>query len=64
MKTLQLGYTMPQSLVGKVGVAGIRIYGQVTNLFTLTKYSGLDPELNSSGTTMGVDMVHGLLRAR
>jgi TonB-linked SusC/RagA family outer membrane protein len=55
MKSLQIGYVMPQSLAGKIGLQSIRIYGQVTNLFTWTKYSGLDPELNSSGTSLGFD---------
>ena len=55
MKNLQIGYVMPQSLAGKIGLQSIRIYGQVTNLFTWTKYSGLDPELNSSGTSLGFD---------
>jgi TonB-linked SusC/RagA family outer membrane protein len=55
MKSLQLGYVLPQSIVSKMGIQGISVYGQVSNLFTLTKYSGLDPELNSSGTSMGVD---------
>jgi hypothetical protein len=36
--------------------ASARIYVQATNLFTLTKYSGLDPELASfDDTFMGVD---------
>ncbi len=55
LKSLQLGYTMPQSITSKIGVQGVRIYGQVTNLFTLTKYSGLDPELNQGGTSRGID---------
>jgi hypothetical protein len=34
----------------------LQVYGQISNLFTITKYSGLDPEVNSSGVNMGVDM--------
>jgi hypothetical protein len=33
----------------------VEIYVQTTNLFTLTKYRGLDPELNSSGMDLGQD---------
>ena len=55
-KTLRLGYTMPSSILSKVQVKSLRIYVQVTNLFTLTKYSGLDPELNNSGDDMGMDL--------
>ncbi|MCK4700540.1 MAG: SusC/RagA family TonB-linked outer membrane protein, partial [Bacteroidales bacterium] len=44
LKTLQIGYTLPKSILGNV-FSNARIYIQGTNLFTLTKYSGLDPEL-------------------
>nr|WP_319571361.1 hypothetical protein [uncultured Draconibacterium sp.] len=47
MKDLQIGYTLPSSLLDKWGISGIRVYGQATNLFTITDYSGLDPELSN-----------------
>lgn len=43
-KTMQLGYTLPQSVASKVG-GNIRIYLQAQNLFTLTNYSNVDPAL-------------------
>ncbi len=55
MKTLRLGYTFPQIALDKVKIKSLRLYVQATNLFTLTKYRGLDPELDSSGMSMGVD---------
>lgn len=55
LKTLRLGYNLPTSVLQKVQVKSLRVYAQVTNVFTLTKYSGLDPELNSSGSGMGLD---------
>jgi TonB-dependent starch-binding outer membrane protein SusC len=55
MKSLRLGYTVPQNVLNRVQIQNIRIYGQVTNLFTITNYSGLDPELNASGGNMGLD---------
>ena len=55
MKNLQLGYTLPQSVLNRIHVRNIRIYAQVTNLFTLTKYSGLDPEIHQPGDRMGMD---------
>lgn len=55
MKNLRLGYTVPQSLLNKIQVRSIRIYAQVTNLFTLTNYTGLDPELHQPGDRMGLD---------
>ncbi len=57
MRTLQIGYTVPQTLSSKIGINRARIYVQGVNLFTATKYSGLDPDVNSSGdTAFGVDL--------
>ncbi len=56
LRNLQLGYTLPESLVSGAGLSGVRIYVQGTNLFTATNYSGLDPDLNNGGdTAFGVD---------
>jgi TonB-dependent starch-binding outer membrane protein SusC len=55
MKNLRLGYTLPKSVLTKIKVQSIRFYFQATNLFTMTKYKGLDPEYNSSGMSMGID---------
>ncbi|MGM0620811.1 MAG: SusC/RagA family TonB-linked outer membrane protein [Bacteroidota bacterium] len=55
LKTLRVGYTIPQSLLERAQIKRLNIYAQVTNLFTITGYSGLDPELNSSGVSMGLD---------
>ena len=46
MKNLQLGYNFPKSILGNV-FSSMRIYVQATNLFTITGYTGLDPELAS-----------------
>ncbi len=54
MKTLQLGYTLPKNILSDV-FSNLRVYVQMTNLFTITGYSGLDPEYNSSGSGMGLD---------
>ena len=55
LKNLQIGYTFPKSFLANV-FSNARIYIQGVNLFTITKYSGLDPELASfSDTYMGVD---------
>jgi len=56
MKNLKLGYTLPKALLSKAQIKNLHVYLQFTNLFTLTKYNGLDPEINSSGSNMGVDM--------
>ena len=55
LKNLQLGYTLPTSIVSKVNIKSLRIYVQTVNLFTLTKYSGLDPEIGGNDTMFGSD---------
>ncbi len=49
MKNLTVGYTLPKSLLDRWQVKNVRIYGQISNLFTITEYSGLDPEGSSTG---------------
>ncbi len=46
LKNLQIGYTLPKSVLGQKGIKSCRFYAQISNLFTLTKYSGYDPEVN------------------
>lgn len=48
-RNMQLGYTLPAALLSKYQVGGLRVYVSVDNLFTITKYTGLDPEISSSG---------------
>lgn len=47
LRNLQIGYTLPTSLVNKISLSRARVYLQGTNLFTLTDYSGLDPDIIS-----------------
>ena len=54
LKNLTVGYTLPKSISSKVGMKNIRAYFTASNVFTLTKYTGLDPEVNTnSGRSMG-----------
>ena len=55
MKNLQLGYTIPESLMSKINVKSLRIYIQAVKFFTITKYSGLDPELGGDDRAFGSD---------
>jgi len=60
LSTLTIGYTLPRSITQKVSIQNLRIYATGGNLFCLTRYSGLDPEVDSvtsSGNfpTPGVD---------
>lgn len=50
MRNLQLGYTLPQNLMTRFGIDRLRFYVQAQNLFTITKYSGLDPEIATWNT--------------
>jgi len=53
LKTMRLGYTLPQSILDKLKMKSVRVYIQATNLFTLTKYRGLDPEVQTLSSTAG-----------
>lgn len=44
MKTLTLGYSLPEGIRSKLKMSNARIYFQAQNLFTITNYSGADPE--------------------
>ena len=55
LKTLQLGYTIPSDLLNKISIQSLRVYVQVVNLFTITKYSGMDPEIGGLDTSFGID---------
>jgi TonB-linked SusC/RagA family outer membrane protein len=55
MRNAQIGYTFNVNALKKVGVQKLRIYVSATNLFTLTGYSGIDPELSGSTKDFGID---------
>ena len=47
LKNLQIGYRFPANILEKIKVAqNLRVYVSAVNLFTITKYSGLDPEIS------------------
>jgi hypothetical protein len=60
LKNITLGYTLPKSLVQKAGIASLRFYFSGQNLYTITKYSGADPEIGQNATdnylSRGVDI--------
>ena len=56
LSTLTVGYTFPQRWLSRLGVKSLRLYFSGSNLFTLTGYSGYDPEVNiQKGLTPGID---------
>lgn len=57
LKTLQLGYNLPKTWLDKVHFSKMKVYVTAQNLLTITKYSGLDPEIGSVGGSLelGID---------
>lgn len=53
IKTLQIGYTLPASLIDPIGLSKIRVYASSNNLLTFTGYTGYDPEIG--GSSYGID---------
>jgi hypothetical protein len=53
LNTATIGYTLPQNWTKKIGVSSLRIYATGNNLFCLTGYSGLDPDVTTSSATGG-----------
>jgi TonB-dependent starch-binding outer membrane protein SusC len=48
LRELSLGYTLPQELASRIGASNVRFTAAAQNVFTLTKYSGSDPEMSST----------------
>lgn len=45
LKNLVFGYSLPKNLLKKASIENVRVYFSASNLFTITKYSGIDPEI-------------------
>lgn len=58
LKNLTFGYTFPKKIISKWGLESLRLYANIQNLFTITDYSGYDPEIGVStagANVMGLD---------
>ena len=56
MKNIQIGYSLSENLTDKIGSDSIRFFVQASNLFTITDYSGFDPEVISyDNLSLGID---------
>lgn len=56
LRNVQLGYTLPEHISGKVGIRAMRFYVAANNLITLTRYMGFDPDVGSGNPLFaGVD---------
>ena len=60
MKNITLAYNLPLSLLSKINVSGLSAYITAANLFTITKYTGYDPEVSSFNAAgaggLGIDL--------
>lgn len=74
-KNLVVGYTLPANLTRKAAMSAVRVYFSASNLFTITNYKGIDPEIggtstqgsNLAGTSMtarGVDTYNRYIPSR
>ena len=56
LRTLQVGYTLPKTLMQKIYVEKLRVYFSADNLFTITGYDGIDPEFSRANVlNTGID---------
>ena len=58
LRNIQVGYSLPKSLISRIGLTNARVFVNGQNLLTFTKYEGLDPELsagNGNNTRQGID---------
>ncbi len=54
VKNVTLGYNFPSEVTGRLRLSSLRLYASAQNLFTLTDYTGLDPEVNYRGNDTAV----------
>jgi TonB-linked SusC/RagA family outer membrane protein len=55
VRNIQLGYELPNMILGKLHMSNARVYISAENVLTITKYSGIDPEVSGGNTSRGVD---------
>ncbi len=63
VKNVQLSVNLPQKTAQRIGVANLKVYAAAHNLFTFTKYSGMDPEISNDNRFYGTNqLVQGVDR--
>ncbi len=61
LKTLTFGYTLPEKWTQAIKINSARVYFSSNNLWTLTNYSGMDPEVSTiTGSTIGSNLSPGI----
>ncbi|MBQ9340181.1 MAG: TonB-dependent receptor [Paludibacteraceae bacterium] len=64
LKNLSVGYTLPQRYSRKAYMEKLRIYFSAQNLFTITRYSGMDPEIGGDALMYNVDNINRYIPSR
>lgn len=54
LKNLSVGYSLPKELLARFHLSSARVYAMATNLFIITNYKGLDPEVNTVASDQNV----------
>lgn len=55
IRNIQLGFNLPANLLSNAKLKKLRVFTNINNFLTFTKYSGLDPEIAGSNTSRGID---------
>ena len=64
LKNLSIGYTLPQNISRKAYMEKLRVYFSAQNLFTITGYSGMDPEIGGNSLMYNVDNINRYIPSR
>ena len=59
LKNIMLGYTFPSAMLQKVSLRSLRLYVSAQNIWTLTDFPGLDPEVNYRGSSINKGIDYG-----
>ena len=54
LRNVSIGYSIPKSIISKYKIASLRVYVMATNLFTITSYKGVDPEVNTAANDQNI----------
>jgi hypothetical protein len=52
---LNIGYNFQEGIIRKIGMSKLHLYAQIVNVFTITRYSGMDPELMPSSSNLSAN---------
>lgn len=54
IQNISFGYNLPRKVISKMGLQNLKVYMNLQNVHTFTKYSGYDPEVGSSNQSVGL----------